>query len=83
MKSLFAYIFAKSYFVCINVFREKEFPFAWGTAVLVIFLILNFWSILGVFEFFFFLIVLIGIAIINTLPVLSLFYLGFLFITAS
>lgn len=54
MKSLFAYIFTKSYYICIDIFKEKEFPFAWGTAVVVIFLTLNIWSVLGICEFLFF-----------------------------
>jgi len=54
MKAFFAYIFAKSYFVCINVFREKEFPFAWGTAVVVFFVTLNIGVIVDLIEYFFF-----------------------------
>lgn len=54
MKSFFVYIFAKSYFVCINVFKEKEFPFAWGTAVVVFFITLNIGVIVDLIEYFFF-----------------------------
>lgn len=54
MKSLFAYIFVKSYYIYIDVLRLKDFPWAWGTAVVVIFLTLNIWSILGILEFFLF-----------------------------
>jgi hypothetical protein len=54
MKSLFAYIFVKSYYIYIDVLKLKDFPWAWGTAVVVIFLTLNIWSILGILEFFLF-----------------------------
>ncbi len=38
MLSLFSYIFHKSYFLCVNVFKEKEFPefFASGIIAVVI-----------------------------------------------
>jgi len=41
MKNLYTYIFAKAYFFCINVFKEKEFPQYFASGIITFSFVTN------------------------------------------
>lgn len=51
MLSFYRYIFYKSYFFCINTFKEKEFPQIWATGVVTFLITINIIVLLDILEY--------------------------------
>lgn len=51
MLSFYRYIFYKSYFFCINTFKEKEFPQIWATSVVSFLITINIIVLLEIVEY--------------------------------
>jgi hypothetical protein len=53
MIKLYFYIFAKSYIFCMNIFKEREFPHAFGTTVITLTFASNILIFTGLVEYLF------------------------------
>ncbi len=51
MKDLYSYIFAKAYFFCINVFKEREFPQFFAIITVTLIGVTSFYIILSLIEY--------------------------------
>lgn len=53
MKGLYKYIFAKSYFFCISIFKEKEFPQYFAASFVTLAIVTNIIVLLELIEYLF------------------------------
>jgi len=51
MKDLYSYIFTKAYFLCINIFKEKEFPQYFAIITVTLIGVTNLYIILSLIDF--------------------------------
>jgi len=52
MIQLYKYIFYRAYFFCINVFKEKEFPYIWASFIVAFLIFCNIITLVTALEYF-------------------------------
>lgn len=52
MIQLYKYIYYRSYFFCINIFKEKEFPYIWASFIVAFLIFCNLITLVSALEYF-------------------------------
>ncbi len=52
MITLHKYIFYKAYFFCINIFKEKEFPYVWASFIVAFLVFMNLVTLQSAIEYY-------------------------------